>query len=114
KLLSPEHPDVANSLYVVGDRMRQRGNLTNAYPLLSAALSIQRKVHGDDSPATIYTLRSLGLLYEAENKWSEAETVLREALAAWRKRAGNENPETLYAMRNLAKTLEGQNKWSEA
>ena len=82
--------------------------------LLSEALSIQRKVHGEDSPAPLYTLRSLALLYQAENKWSEAETVFRQALVAWRKRAGNDDPQTLYALRNLGESLEGQGKWADA
>src|SRR5437016_1808587 len=90
KLLSQEHPDVANSLYHVGDRMRQRGNLKEAYPVLSAALSMQQKVLGEDHPAILYTLKSLGLMYKAEYKWSEAETVFRQLVAAWRKRAGND------------------------
>ncbi len=114
KLLSQEHPDVANSLYLVGDRMRQRGKLKESYPVLNAALSLQRKVLGEDHPATLYTLKSLGLMYEVEKEWSQAETVFRQVLAAWRKRAGNDDPETLYAQRDLADVLEGQGKWAEA
>jgi len=105
---------VANSLYLVGDRMRQLGNLKEAYPVLSAALSIQRKVLGEDNPATLYTLKSLGSIYNAEYKWSDAENVFRQLVAAWRQRAGNDDPETLFAIRDLGHALEGQGKWSEA
>jgi tetratricopeptide (TPR) repeat protein len=114
KLLSPEHPDVANSLYLVGDRMRQQGNPSEAYSVLSAALSIQRKVLGEDHPATLYTLKSLGMMYKAESNWQDAETVFREVLAGWRKQAGNDNLQTIYALRNLADVFESQGKWAEA
>jgi len=51
RLLGEEHPEVAKSLYLLGDRMRQQGNLNESYSILSAALSIQRKLLGDENPA---------------------------------------------------------------
>jgi len=59
-------------------------------------------------------MRSLGLTYEAQTNWSEAESVLRKVLALRRNRSGNDDVQTLYAMRNLAEALEGQGKWAEA
>lgn len=114
KLLSPEHPDVAKSLYLVGDRLRQEGDTKEAYTILTAALSIQRKVLGQDHPSTLYSMKSLGLTYEADHKWAEAEAIFREVLAGWRKCAGDEDLQTLYELRNLADALEGQGRWAQA
>jgi tetratricopeptide (TPR) repeat protein len=81
---------------------------------LSAALSIQRKVLSPDDPDLLYTLNSLGLVLENENRWPEAESVWRESLDGWRKRAGDGDMKTEYAMYNLTLSLEAQNKWPEA
>src|SRR6185369_6969520 len=72
--VSDNYADVAISLCYLGNRMRQRGNLEDAYSVLSAALSLQRKFVGNDHPDTLYTLGNLGLIYEAETNWSKAET----------------------------------------
>jgi tetratricopeptide (TPR) repeat protein len=113
-LLPEGDPDIAYSLYLVGDRLRQRGELDEACSILNAALSMQTKALGKDNPAVLYTQKSLGFAYEAQSKWSEAETMLRETLAAWRRRAGDNDPGTLYALRDLADALEGEGKWREA
>jgi tetratricopeptide (TPR) repeat protein len=114
KLLGDQHPDVAKSLYLVGDRMRQRGNLNEAYSSLSAALSMQRKVLDLDSPDALETMRSLGLTLEAEGKMEEAEQMHREALAAWRKRGEDETPRALYTLSRLGSTLEAEGKLTES
>jgi hypothetical protein len=105
---------VAESLLLVGDTMRQRGNLHEAYSVLSAALSLQRKLLGEDNPQTLVTMHRLGLALETGGNWSEAEIVHREAWALWRKRAGNEDQHALYALCDLGSTLEGEGKWPEA
>jgi len=112
--VSDNYPDVANSLYNLGNSMRQRGNLEDGQSVLTAALSLQRKFLGEDHPDTLYTLSSLGLIYEAETNWLMAETVFREALSLRSKRSGNDDPQTLYVLRSLAGALEGQGKWAEA
>jgi tetratricopeptide (TPR) repeat protein len=59
-------------------------------------------------------MNSLGLTYETQTNWSEAESMLREVLALWRQRSGNDDLQTGYAMRSLAGGVEGQGKWAEA
>jgi serine/threonine protein kinase len=111
---SDNYPDIAHSLKNLGDRMREKGNLDDAHSVLSATLSLQRKLLGDDHPDTLYTLNSLALTYEAQTNWSQAESVMREAVASRRKRSGNDDLQTIYAIRSLAEAIEGQGKWAEA
>ncbi len=108
------YADIAHSLYLLGNRMLQRGDLEDAYSVLSATLSLQRKLLGDDHPETLDTLNSLGLTCQARNNWSGAESVWRQLLASRRKQSGNDDPQTLYAIRRLAGALEEQGKLSEA
>ena len=112
--VSDNYPDVAISLCYLGNSMRQRGNLEDAYSVLSAALSLQRKFLGDDHPGTLYTLSNLGLIYEAETNWSKAETVFREVLALRRKRSGNDDPQALWEYGELYHALVAQRKYPEA
>jgi len=112
--VSDNYPDVAISLCYLGNSMRLRGNLKDAYSVLSAALSLQRKFLGDDHPDTLYTLSNIGLVYEAETNWSKAETVFREALALRRKRSGNDEPRALWEYGELCHALVAQRKYPEA
>jgi tetratricopeptide (TPR) repeat protein len=112
--VSDNYADLANSLYHLGNSMRERGNLGDAYSVLTATLSLQRKILGSDHPDALYTLNSLGLTCEAQTNWSQEEGLLREALALRRKRSGNDDLQTVFAMRSLAGALEGQGKWAEA
>src|SRR5882762_789612 len=112
--VSDNYADVAISLCYLGNRMRQRGNLEDAYSVLSAALSLQRKFLGDDHPDALFTLGSLGLVYEAETNWSKAETVFREVLDYRRKRSGNDDPQALWGYGELCHALVAQRKYPEA
>jgi tetratricopeptide (TPR) repeat protein len=112
--VSDNYADVAISLCYLGNRMRQRGNLEDAYSVLSAALSLQRKFVGNDHPDTLYTLGNLGLIYEAETNWSKAETVFREVLALRLKRPGNDDPRAMWENGELCHVLVAQRKYREA
>jgi serine/threonine protein kinase len=115
KVLGDEHPDVSISLSSLGERLRQRGNLTEAHALTSAALSVQRKVLGENSPAYIFSLASLALTLEQEDKWVEAEAAHREGLALWRKQGvGTEHPQALGELEGLVRALVAQKKFPEA
>jgi tetratricopeptide (TPR) repeat protein len=114
--LGDEHPDVARNLNALGQLLAKQGNLHAADAVLKAVLSVQRKIMGEDSSATIETMCSLAKVLQSEGKKTEAESIWREALAVWPKRpeGENEDPEKLYALRGLAETLEDEGKWPEA
>jgi tetratricopeptide (TPR) repeat protein len=82
--------------------------------VLKAVLSIQRKLLGDDNPATLETFGSLAKVLHEEGKRPEAESMWRELLSLWRKRGPDDEPDSLYALRGLGETLENEGKWSEA
>jgi serine/threonine protein kinase/tetratricopeptide (TPR) repeat protein len=115
KLLGDEHPDVSISLASLGERLRQKGNVSEAHSLLSAALSVQRKVLGETSPAYLFSLASLALTLEQEKKLPEAETAHRQGISLYRTMGvGIENPRMIEEVDGLARTLVAQNKLRDA
>jgi Flp pilus assembly protein TadD len=56
----------------------------------------------------------MGLTFEGEGKWAEAEAVHREALALWRKQAGDEDPQTLSELESVTRVLMAQKKFGDA
>jgi len=114
KYLSDDHPDVARSIYLLGDRMRRSDNLTEAHAVLNAALSIQRKLLGEEHPDVLATLLGLGSTLEKEGNWVEAEAVRRRSLELIRKRDGTDDIQALWAVEALVRTLREQKKLDEA
>src|SRR4030095_6749935 len=94
--------------------MTQQGKLADGHAVLSAAISIQRKILSEDNPDTLDSLDYLGWILELEGKWAEAETVHRHAMSLWRKRAGNEYPQALGDLAGLVRALVAQKKFGEA
>jgi tetratricopeptide (TPR) repeat protein len=82
--------------------------------VLTAALSIQRKLLGADHPDSLSSLQSLGWAFEGEGKWAEAEAAHRESLVRSRGRAGMEDPQTLEAMNGLVRVLLAEGKVVES
>jgi pentatricopeptide repeat protein len=87
--------------------------MNDSHAVLSAALSLQRKQLGDENPAYIDSLRSLGWVLESKGKLAEAETVLRELEHKFRKLPGNES-QSLETLESLIKVLLKEKKFEEA
>ena len=80
KVLGDDHPDVARSIYLLGDRMRRSGSLTESHAVLYAALSIQIRLLGEDHPDVLATLIGLAATLEKEGDWAGLEAVREGAL----------------------------------
>ncbi len=114
KILGDDHPDVAKSIYLLGDRMRRNGNLTESHAVLRAALSIQIKLLGEDHPDVLATMVGLASTLEKEGNWAEAEMVRRQTLELRRKRDGPENTQTIAEVEAFVRALREQKKLQEA
>jgi tetratricopeptide (TPR) repeat protein len=82
--------------------------------VLNAALSIQRKLLGEDHPDVLATLNGLAATLEQENNWAEAEIPRRELLAKWRKRAGDHDSQVLKEIEALHRNFIARKKFAEA
>jgi tetratricopeptide (TPR) repeat protein len=75
---------------------------------------MERKLLGEDNPASLDTLRSLGLTFQAQGKLADAEKMHREALALWRKRGEAEIPQAMSELRSLTLVLMAEKKFGDA
>jgi len=83
---------------LIGRLYRQIGNFGRAEEMDRAALAINRKLFGSESPEATASLNELGLALIARNKMSEAEEVDSEALAIRRRTFGSENAEVATSL----------------
>ena len=58
KILSPEHPETAQSLNNLGYLLQAMGDLTGARPYLESALAIRERVLGLEHPDTAGSLNN--------------------------------------------------------
>ncbi|HXJ61992.1 MAG TPA: serine/threonine-protein kinase [Verrucomicrobiae bacterium] len=88
--------------------------LAEAAALLDEALSIRRKVLGNDHPDIVTSLQLQAKVLEKQRKEPQAEAILREALALQRKLLGDEHDQVAACMTHLAAALFRQDKLAEA
>jgi len=78
KLWGDEHPNVASSLHVLADLLRQQGKLSQAEPLYREALAIRRKAQGDTNPKVAAEIKALAEVLDAQGMSAEADALKRE------------------------------------
>ena len=54
-----------------------------------------------DHPDTLDTMQTLGLLYEEQRRWSEAEALLREVVKRQESVSGKKHIDAIYAGKKL-------------
>ena len=59
-------------------------------------------------PETASSLNNLGVLYDMQKKYSEAEALLQRALTIRKARLGETHPDTATTLRNLGSVYEHQ------
>ncbi len=88
--------------------------LKEAEMLEREALSLQRKLFGDEGTDIASSLGNLSLVLSSQGKLGEAVTMSREALAMHRKLQGNERVSVAMDLINLGDALVGEGKFDEA
>jgi CHAT domain-containing protein/Tfp pilus assembly protein PilF len=85
KVLGPEHPDVASSLYSLASLYVERGDYTKAEQFFQRALAIREKVLGPEHPDVAFTLKGLAVLRVRKGDYTNAEPLYQRALAIMEK-----------------------------
>jgi CHAT domain-containing protein/tetratricopeptide (TPR) repeat protein len=91
-----------------------QGDYAGAEPLLRAALSMRRKLLGDEHPDVAQSLNNLAFLLMHQGDYAGAEPLFREALAMWRELLGDEHPDAALSLGNLASVLWAQGDYAGA
>jgi tetratricopeptide (TPR) repeat protein len=112
--LGPDHPDVANSLNILGALYRLQGRYAQAEPLLKRALSIREKTFGPDHSDVAQSLNNLASVYEAQGRYTDAEPFYKRSMAIREKALGPDHPDVATALNNLAGLYKIQARYAEA
>ena len=113
-LLSPTHPDVAQSLSNLASVLRAQGKLDQAEPLLVEALEIWRKALPEGHPLIGAGLHNLAVLRTEQGRASEAEPLYRQALEIRRAKLGPRARPTTQTADALAGVLNSLHREAEA
>ncbi|HKX33539.1 MAG TPA: tetratricopeptide repeat protein [Blastocatellia bacterium] len=100
--LTPEHPDLANSLNHLATVHFQRGNYAKAEPLFQRALAILERSLGSEHPSIARALNNAGLLYYDKGDYAKAQLMFQRSLAIIEKALGPEHPDTTFPRHGLA------------
>lgn len=91
-----------------------QGDYARAKPLYEQALSIRRRVLGNDHPDTAGSLNNLTSLYKTRGDFARAKPMYDEALSIYRRVFGNDHPDTASSLNNLAKLYSDQGRYTDA
>ncbi|MCA9027877.1 MAG: tetratricopeptide repeat protein [Planctomycetaceae bacterium] len=105
QVLGEDHPNVANSLYLLSNRLFERSLFDEARPVMERALAIRRDMLGMEDIDTIDAMFNLARTYQEQGDLAAARTLFEQTLRLYGKVQGEEHPDTLIAMNSLAIVL---------
>jgi serine/threonine protein kinase len=94
--------------------LREIGRSDLALPHAEAALSIRRRMLGEDHPDTLASLNDYGRVLRMLGRMTEAAAAYKQALDGRRRIFGEEHPDTIGSMNNYAIALDMLGKPGEA
>jgi tetratricopeptide (TPR) repeat protein len=107
-------PEAAHLLHCAGHYLRDRGQYTQAEPLLQRALSMREQVLGPEHPEVADALDDLQYLHVLQGKFQQAEPLMQRALSIREQVLGPEHIQTATALNNLAAISIQQGKFQQA
>ncbi len=107
-------PEAARLLHMAGVYLRQRGQYTQAQPLLERVLALREQVLGPEHPETASTLNELADLYKFQGNYQQVEQLVLPALARFERVLGPEHPEVASTLIVLAAVYMYEGKYAQA
>ena len=104
----------ARLLDQAGDYLRERGQYTEAEPLLIKALDIREKILEPMHPDVAQSYHNLARLYHEQGKYSEAEPLYQQALAIRESSLGSDNPDLAITLNYIGMLYYYQGKYAQA
>ena len=109
-----DFPVAAHLLTEIGYYLDNRGQYTEAEPMVRHALEIQESSLGANHPDTARSLNNLAVLYENQGRYADAEPLYRRSLAIREQTLGPEHPGTAQTLDNLALLSSNLGRYDEA
>jgi len=114
RLLTDDHPEIAQSYNQLAFNLENRGKSAEAESLFRKALTIQLKALGEEHPETATSYNGVAYNLGQQGRHAEAEPLYRKALTTRIKALGEYHRETLQVYDNLAYNLSKQVKYAQA
>ena len=114
RVLGPDHPDVARSLYNLGMVYWQQGRYAEAESVYLRELAIEETELGPSHPDLARTLNGLANVYHDQARNAEAESLYARVLAIWETALGPDHPLVAIGLNNLANVYHTQGRYAEA
>jgi tetratricopeptide (TPR) repeat protein len=114
RLLTDDHPDVAQSYNELAVNLDSEGKHALAQPLYEKSLKIHRHALSDDHPSTANVYSGMAYNLNAQGKYSQAQPIFEKALEIKRRLLTDDDPSTATSYNNLAYNLNSQGKYSQA
>ena len=114
RLLSPDDPELAESLDGLAQLLFRRGKPEEAEPLFRRALAIRRELVASRPGELADSLNGLAELLQSQGKNGEAEALFREAMSVERTRLPAVHPEAARSRHSLAILLRAEGKNEDA
>jgi CHAT domain-containing protein len=92
-------------LEILGDSLRQQGQLDAAERVLTRVVQLRRESVGEEHPAYSQALRELGAVLLDQGRAAEAEPTLRRSVALFQAQIGKLHPLTAVALMNWGQAL---------
>jgi tetratricopeptide (TPR) repeat protein len=114
KLLGPDHPRVAQTLYSIAEVDVEEGDRKHAIETMRRALAIQDKRLPPDHPDIAYVLSGLAEVLGKEGQYDEAAQLAARALAIREKKLGPTHTEVGKALVVAAAIEIDRDRWKDA
>ena len=99
------HPDVAESLNLLGRILTRQADLAGARVIHEEALRVRRSLFGESHPAVADSLSNLAEVLRLSSDYAGAESMQRQALAIRKKLFGEFHPDVAQSLSRLAEVL---------
>ena len=111
---APDLESWASLSHYVGAYMRDMGDWSKAYKMISESYEVREILLGPDDALTLDSLNSLGLVLSTLERTEDAKDVLRKTLEGLERTFGADHTITLTTALNLALIFVETMEWTEA
>ncbi|KAF2451256.1 TPR-like protein [Karstenula rhodostoma CBS 690.94] len=112
--LGLSNPKTLSVLANIGCALQHLSRWTEAYEVMSRALSGRKRILGEDHPHTIQSRANLAQIYVTSGDMAGAEMIIRETLRIHVVKLGEDHHLSLHILNNLGYLLLGQDRYAEA
>lgn len=113
KGLGPEHPQIADSLSLLGHITYSLGQYADATLFYQRAFVLYEKIYGPEHPSALRAQYHIARLYRRQGQYTEAADLYQKVLSLQESTQGPEHPRTIETLQQLAELYRRQGRHAE-